>query len=87
MYIYLLIFFNSPDEFLKTSYIDEVIYIKLLIIETDLIGGFTKIMTLVMFYGLYRKINPNPPYINNTQDGFSKYIKHYLYSFFEETSI
>lgn len=61
-----LIFLNSVDEFLKTSYINEVIYIKLSIIEINLTDEFTRIVTSVMLHGLCRKISPYLPYMSNT---------------------
>lgn len=44
-------------------------------------------MTLIILHGLYGKKNPNPSYINNTQDNPPKCIKYYHRNFFEETSI
>lgn len=66
LYIYLLVFLNSANEFLEAFYIDKVICVKLSIIKDDLTAGFIKTVTLVMFYSPYGKINPNLFYMSNT---------------------
>lgn len=70
--MHLFIFLNSANKFLNAFYIDKVIYIKLLTVEINLISEFIKISTLVMFYGLYKKINFYLFYINNTPNGSSR---------------
>lgn len=85
--MHLLIFMNSANEFLEASYINKVICIELLTIETNLISELTKIVTLIIFHDLCRKINLHLSYMNNARDGLSRYIKHYPYNFFNKTSI
>lgn len=63
--MHLLIFLNSADKFLEASHINEIIYVKPFIIETDQISELTKIMTLVILHGPCREINPNSACINN----------------------
>lgn len=65
-HIYLLIFFKSVDEFLEAFHIDEVIYAKLLIIETDSIGELTRILTSIILHSLCGEINPNSFCMSNT---------------------
>ena len=48
-YIYLFIFLNV---------INKNIYVKFLIVETNLTNEFIRIITLIIFYGLYRKLIP-----------------------------
>lgn len=86
-HIYLFIFFYSVDSFLETSQIDEIIYTKLLTLDTNPIGELIRILTSVMLYGLYKDINLHSTYMSNIQDSLSKYTKHYLCNFFEETFI
>ena len=86
-HIHLLIFLNSADKFLEASYIDEVIYAKLPIIETDPTVELTQIVTSVILHGPYEKINLYSPCMSNAQDGFPRCIKHYPRNFFEKTSI
>ena len=64
--MHLLIFFNLANKFLKTFYIDEVIYVKLLIIETNLTDEYTKIVILVILYDLYEKLNSYSSCMSNT---------------------
>lgn len=87
LYIYLLILLNPADKFLKTFYINEVIYAKLPTVETNFIDEFTKIKILVILHGLYGEINLYLFYINNIQNGPPRCTKYYLYNFFKETSI
>lgn len=87
LYIYLFIFFNSANKFLEAFDINEIIYSKLLLIKTNLTGELIRIVNLVIFYGLYKKINLISSYKSNTQDSFLRCIKYYLYNFFEETFI
>lgn len=61
----LCIFLNLVDKFLDTSYINKAIYAKLLTIEANLIDKFTKNLTLVMIYCLYREITPYLSFVNN----------------------
>ena len=71
-YIYLLIFLNSVDKFLEAFYIDKVICAKLPTIDVNVTGKLTKIVTSIILYGLYEKINHYLPYRSNAQDGFSR---------------
>lgn len=62
---YFLLFFHSIDQFLEIFQINKVICIKLSILKSNLIRKFTKIITLVILYGLYKNINSYLFYINN----------------------
>lgn len=55
--IHLFIFINKTNKFFETFQINKIICIKLLIVKIDLIGKFTKIITLIIFYSYYKKIN------------------------------
>lgn len=72
---------------MEASHIDGVIYTKIPKVEIDPIGEFMKIVTLVIFHGLCRKIYLYLPYMSNAQDSPSKCIQHYLCNFFDEISI
>lgn len=72
LYIYLLIFLNSANEFLETSYINEIIYIKLSIIKTDPINKLTRIKISIILHDPCRKINLNTLCISNTWDSFPR---------------
>lgn len=85
--MYLLIFINSADKFLKAFHIDKIICAKLLIVEIDLTDEFTRIVTSVMLYGPYGEINSHSPCMSNTQNDPLKCIKHYLCNFFKKTFI
>lgn len=87
LHIHLLIFFNSANEFLKASYIDKIMYVELSIVEKNLTGEFTRIITSVIFHSPCGEINPNSFYITHTQDDPPKYLKYYPCNFFEETFI
>lgn len=65
LYIHLQIFSNFASKYLKAFYIDKIIYIKLLTIETDLINKFTRIITLVILYSLCEKTHFYSIYIIN----------------------
>ena len=64
------------DQFFKISQIDEIIYAELSKIKSDFIKEFIKIITLIMFYELYKNINSYLLYIKNTQDGPPKCIQY-----------
>lgn len=85
--MHLLIFHNLADQFLESSYINKIIYAKLPTMETNSTGELTKIVTSIMFYGLYGEINHNSPCISNAQNSPPRCTKHYPRSFFEEISI
>lgn len=75
------------DQFFKESHIDEIFYTKPLISEIDLNGKLIKIMTLVILYWSYGKINPHFLFINNARDSSLKCTKYYLYKFFKKIII
>lgn len=81
------IFLNLANKFLKVFHINKVIFAKFLIIKTNLIGELIIIMTLVILYNLYRKINFYLFYMNNTWDGLLRYTKHYSYNFYKENFV
>lgn len=56
-HMHLFIFLTSAKEFFETSYIDEVIYVKLLMIESDSTSELKRIVTSIMLHGLFREIN------------------------------
>lgn len=86
-YIHLLFFLNSADKFFVVFHFDKVICAKLQTVESDPTAHLTRIITLVMIYGLCEEINFYSPYMTNTQDNFLRCIKYYLYNFLEETFI
>lgn len=63
--MHFFIFFNLANKFFKVSHINKVIYVKLPIIKFNLTCDLIKIVILVIFYSLYRKINPHLLYISN----------------------
>ena len=85
--MHLFIFLYSADQFLKASQINEVICAKLLTVETDPNGEFTRIITSVMLYGFCGNVNPHSSYISSTQDGLPRCTKRYPCNFFEEISV
>lgn len=56
-YIYLLIFLYLANYFLKVFQFYKIIYIKFLKLKIDSIKKLIKIITLVMYYSLYKNIN------------------------------
>lgn len=66
---------------------DKIIYTKLPIVKTDPIIELIKIVTSVMLYILYRKINSYSHCINNAQNYPLRYTKYYFCKFFKETFI
>lgn len=65
LYIHLLIFLYSNNQFFEAFQIDEIICAELLILETNSTKKLIRIVTSVMLYGFYRNINPYSPYMNN----------------------
>ena len=59
MVFLILIFFNSAIKFLKPSHIDEVIYAELPIVESNLTCELIRIVTSLILYNSYGKINLN----------------------------
>lgn len=65
-HMYLLVFLYSTNQFFQISQIDEIICIKLSLLETNSTRKLIKIVTFVILYYLYRNINRHLLYINNT---------------------
>lgn len=63
--MHLLVFLYSTNQFFKAFQIDEVIYIELSILETNLIKKLTKIVTFVMLHSPCENINSYSLYMNN----------------------
>lgn len=78
---------HNISKFLKVSYINKVIYIKLIIIEINFINKFIKIINLIIFHNFYKEINLYLLYVNNIKDSFLKYIKYYFYNSFKKAFI
>lgn len=82
-----LIFLNTANMFFEAFHIDEIIYGKLPIVESYPTGELLRVITSVMFHGLYEKINPYLLSMSNAQDGPLECTKYYLRNFLEEISI
>lgn len=86
-YKHLFIFLNLANEFFEVSHINKVIYIKLLIIESDSTGELIKIVTSVILHDPYEKINSYLFCISNICDNPPRCTKNYFRNFLEKTSI
>lgn len=62
---HLLVFLYPTNQFFQTFQINEVIYTKLFILETDFTKKFTKILISIILYSPCKNINFYLLYMNN----------------------